>query len=215
MKNFRYKGKTCKHFGVNTEFMKSRFDSTLWTPKLDLPIPWNVSEIKLLSKFIFGLTLNVTFDSNRIHDSYLEKLIKDKLFERATKINNLSPDKKDYFVGGHYGKMTLLYMAYKCEQIHSNYYDHKFNQEVFGSCYEMDSSFWRHCIGELSCGGIATHCYGQIQVTSLSERKRLLNMINNPNQDARQEFIDELNKLKELDKKYEKSEYKQEDIIDI
>lgn len=206
MKNsFRYKGKNCKNEGIHSELMKTLITKG-WHYDLNMPIPYNVSEIKLLSKFIFGVELTVKFD--KIYDNLLNKLRTDKLLERAFKLNQISENKKDYFYHDNKwndNKLELFLFSYECDQRHDYYYDHKFNREVFKSSYEMDDSFWKLCVGELYCGGIAGNSYGQVKTFSLKERKRLLNIINNRNEQPRQEFIDELNKLKVLDKQYDKN----------
>jgi hypothetical protein len=202
-KSFRYKGNNCENEGVHSELMKTLITRG-WHYDLNMPIPYNINEIKLLSKFIFGIELTVNFD--RIYDNLLNKLKTDQSFERAFKLNQLSENKKDYFYCDNKwenNKLKLFMFSYECKQRHDYYYDHKFNKEVFKSSYEMDDSFWKHCVGELYCGGISGNSYGQVKIFSLKERERLLNIINNYNEESRQEFIDELNKLKILDKQYD------------
>lgn len=201
MKSFRYKGKNCISYGVHAEFLKRRLRYGGYHQNLILPQPKNVAEIKLLSAFIFGVELGVKFD--RIHDVVLQEIKNDKTFARKYKLNMLSSDRKDYFSGHYNGKMILLYLMYECTTLHSEYYDSKFNYEVFDSSYELDNSFWKHCVGEISSGGIGGYSYGQLQVTSLKERNRLLNMMNNPEQEARPSFIKKLNRLKRKDKQFD------------
>lgn len=210
-KSYRYNGKT--GLGVNHKFFKTLIkNKESWRGELNLPKPYNQAELAMLSKFIFGVVLSVRFE---YHTDSLEATIKeckryeDIKFERNLKLINLN--KKDYILKSEApnfsrtrdNKMILFDLRYFCNQEHNSYYDHIFNRVIFKSSYEVDSYFWRHCIGEVYCGGIGDSSYGQVSITSFKERNRLLNFINNPNQRARKGFIHQMKKLIELDKRYD------------
>lgn len=70
------------------------------------------------------------------------------------------------------------YALYDVKEKHDDSYDYKF-ESIFNSNYVIDGAFWRHVVGGLSCGGIATTCYGQVKVTGgHRERKRLKKLSN-------------------------------------
>ena len=112
----------------------------------------------------------------------------------------IDPNKKDYI---NNRKMEFLYLRYFCNQQHRSYYDYEFNKEVFQSSYELDDYFWRHCIGKLSCGGIAGQSYGQVFLTSFKEYERVLNIFKNVDEPVRMEFKTKIDKLIVKDKKYQ------------
>lgn len=206
-KSFRYNAKG-KGLGIHSEFYKTLIDRNCYRGKMNLPKPETLAELTLLAKFIFGVELTMRFEYCQ---DWLEKEInesKDLKFKRYIKLMRLNPNNdRDYIPKQKSGmnrkdKMILLYLRYWCNQKHNDYYDSKFNHEVHGSCYEVDSYFWKHCLDELSCGGIAGSSYGQVEITSLKDHKRILNMFKS-NEGIRDEFQKEINELIEKDKQYD------------
>lgn len=223
------KNKTLRYYskfgyGVHSGFFKDNLIEDVHMhrqAKLLLPKPQNIAELAMLSKFIFGVELTVRFEY--FHDSIHEFLNKSSIWRRQTpdeikkirfiklwKMNNKKGDipynlfKDDLRTKDK--KIVLVDLRYFCNQEHSSYYDHNFNKLVFDwGCYELDSVFWKHCIGELYCGGIGTYSYGQVRIMSIKESDRLINMFNNPNQPVRKSFKDKINKLYKLDLEYEES----------
>jgi len=218
-KSVRYKSKVGEE-GCHSKFFKNYlvdnvnpFHGTL----KNLPKPQNHAELAMLSKFIFGTELTVRFEYCR--DEFAKaveeaKYRKNPQFSRYLKLIQLDPNKKkDYLpksaVQGYSGlmsrdgKMIIVYLRYFCNQKHNDTYDGRFNHLVFNSSYDVDSYFWRHCIGELSCGGIASSSYGQVEVTSFKERERIMNLFTNVNEPVRKSFSKQIEKLIELDKTYD------------
>ena len=177
--NRRYKGKKTE-FGINSEFFKTlikpRIRYSFDGKALKIQKPQNQAEIAMLSKFIFGIELTCRFEY--CHDKFADEVRKienpkynwlkassdDIRFLRYFKLYKLDPSKKDYIPKSaapsnasiRDNKMVLVYLRYFCNVPHDNYNDNKFNNEVFKSSYELDSHFWIHCIGELTCGGISS-----------------------------------------------------------
>lgn len=227
MKNsFRYKCKIGTE-GVNSRFFKDKLVDNIncFHGTLKLPKPWNNAELAMLSKFIYGVELSVRFEYCYDFCYHLPKFAdaikecgsprygqKNTQLARYLKLRELDSNKKDYIPESAvpYGfnimkydkKMVLIYLRYFCNQKHNDIYDSRFNHVVFNSSYEVDSYFWRHCIGEVSCGGIASSSYGQVEITSFNERDRILNFIKYPNQTIRRSFRKQMEKLIELDKTY-------------
>lgn len=210
MKNKRYKGKNIDTLGINSEFMKTliKNDNT-FHGELNLPKPQNNAEIAMLSKFLFGIELSVRFEY--CYDKITEGILKANgpypnseviKLSRFLKLYRIDPNKKDYITKGD-RKMEFLYLRYFCNQEHCSYYDYEFNMEVFQSSYELDNYFWRHCIGKVSCGGIASHSYGQVSVTSFKQYERVLNIFNNADESVRRKFKSKIDKLIAKNKKYE------------
>jgi len=219
--SFRYKGKITDE-GVHSRFFKKNLvgDRSCFRGTLKLPKPWNNAELAMLSKFIYGLELSVRFEY--CEDKLVEAMKKvenysrfgksNSNFDRYLKLRQFDPNKKDYipksaapsFIRTNGDKMILVYLRYFCNQNHNDIYDGRFNHVVFNSCYELDSYFWRHCIGEVSCGGISDVSYGQVEVTSFKERDRIMNLFKNSNQPVRRSFRKQIEKLIELDKEYDK-----------
>lgn len=217
--NFRYKCKIGTE-GVNSRFFKDKLVDNIncFHGTLKLPKPWNNAELAMLSKFIYGVELSVRFEychdkfGDAIGESKSTKYAKKNMqFARYLKLRQLGSDKNDFIPKSAVpyefrcsnDKMILLYLSYFCNQKHNDIYDSRFNHVVFNSSYEVDSYFWRHCIGELSCGGIANSSYGQVEIASLKERDRILNLIKYPNQTIRRSFRKQMEKLIELDKTYD------------
>ena len=207
IKSFRYNAKG-KGLGIHSEFFKTLIDKNCYRGKMNLPKPQTHTEITLLAKFIFGVELTMRFE---YCDDLLEKYLlnsKNLKFKRYVKLMKLNPDKdKDYIprqklAMNKKDKMILLWLRYFCNQKHNDYYDHKFTYEVFNSSYDVDSYFWRHCFDELCCGGIASSCYGQVEITSLKDRTRILNIYSGKD-GIREEFQKEINELIEKDKQYD------------
>lgn len=214
-KSFRYKSKVGGE-GCHSKFFKNHligevnpFHGTL----KNLPKPENHAELSMLSKFIFGIELTVRFEycdefadairdaerSNTKFARYL-KLIKMKGEDFVPKsgVPNYSNTRcKD-------DKLILLNLRYFCNQKHSDTYDGRFNHVVFDSSYDVDSYFWRHCLGELSCGGIGGSSYGQVEITSFKEHDRILNLYKDKDGPVRKSFRKQIEKLIELDKTYDK-----------
>jgi len=208
-KSFRYKGKKTLELGVHSEFLRKHIKRG-WHYSFigGIPKPHTKAELSLLSKFIFGIELSVRFE---YFNNLLEKQLKtrDQKLARSIKLTKLSPNKKDYFpasrsVSSRDDKMVLINLRYFCNQNHSDYYDSKFNEYVFNSCYELDSAFWNHCVGEIYCGGIGGYSYGQVDITSIKEYDRLL-MLNNETNDnlVRDSFKRKMSKLVKKNNKYE------------
>lgn len=200
MKSVRYNAGNGK-LGIHSGLMKTLIDKNSWEGSLKMPKPQNHAELALLSKFIFGVELSVRFEyfTDSLSDILRETKDNDKL-SRLIKLRSLNKDKTDYFprnvtkLGrGDNGKLELLNLRYWCKQSHNSYYDGRFNHIVFNSCYELDSYFWRHCIGEIYCGGIGDSSYGQVSITSIKEYKRLLKF--DKDQRVRTWFKNELNEL--------------------
>jgi len=210
MKNNRYKGKKVDTLGINSDFMKTLIKANTWHGELKLPKPQNNAEIAMLSKFLFGIELSVRFEY--CYDKITEIIEKSKYdryqtdenlrLVRFLKLYRIDPNRKDYINKGD-KKMELIHLQYFCNQEHNFYYDVEFNMKVFNSSYELDSYFWRHCIGELRCGGIASTSYGQVSSYSFKEYERLLNIFKNTDEPVRNEFKVKLDKLIIKDKKYE------------
>lgn len=220
VKTLRYYSKL--GYGVHSGFFKDNLikDVDMYRrEKLLLPKPQNNAEIAMLSKFIFGTELTVRFEY--FHDSIQDFLNKSswrktpedikkirfiKLWKMNNKKNNIPYELFKYDLRTSDKKIVLVNLRYFCNQEHRSYYDYNFNKLVFkfGS-YELDSAFWKHCIGELYCGGIGTYSYGQVDITSFKESERLINMVNNPDQPVRKSFKDKINKLYKLDLEYEES----------
>lgn len=220
-KSFRYKSKIGDE-GVHSKFFKDQLVDNVNTFRgtLKLPKPWNNAELAMLSKFIYGVELSVRFEycHDKLSDAikecesprYRPKGIQ---FIRYIKLRELNSNKEDYIPASAvpYGfnimkrdkKMVLVYLRYFCNQKHNDIYDSKFNGVVFYSSYEVDSYFWRHCIGEVSCGGIGSVSYGQVEITSFKERKRILNLVQNQEQTIRKSFKKRMEKLILLDKEYD------------
>lgn len=214
-KSFRCK---CKSgIGMHSEYLKTLTDRNLGRAYLNMPKPYNLSELAMLSKFIFGIELSCNF--KQFHDyienaatpryGWLKDSDSDKLV-RFFKLYLLDPNKLDYIpknkvshCRSHDDKFVFINLQYFCDQYHDSYYDHKFSTEIFRSSYDVDGCFWRHCIGELYCGGISSHSYGQVEVTSFKEYERLKNLKDNPDQPIRDSFRKEMEKLIEEDKKYD------------
>lgn len=206
-KSYRYNGKT--GIGVHSEFLKTRLvgvDS--WRGgKMILPKPQNAAELTLLAKFIFGVELTVRFE---YFDDYFGKIDLEKNIKlsRYLKMLRLENKEKDYIpadlvprFSSNDGKMILISLRYFCNQKHNDYYDGRFNHVVFDSCYELDSYFWKHCIGEIYCGGIGGSSYGQVRVTSLKEYERLMKF--KTTNGVRSGFRRKIERLIELDKAYD------------
>jgi len=212
MKNsFRYNSKG--GLGMNSEYLKTIVSKETWKGKLKMPVPQNKSEISLLSKFIFGVELSVDFEN--YYDEFY-KATQDKYAEvsflRFLKLYKLdsSPNKKDYidknnrsYSRNRNGKMVLSYFRYKCDTDHDTYYDSKFNYEVFNTSYELDSYFWRHCLGEISSGGISSRSYGHVETLFFKDYNRIDNIYKNVDEPASEIFKEELEKLILEDKKYD------------
>lgn len=219
IQTLRYNSNT--GLGVRSDYFKDNIvKDNSYRGKLNLPKPQNNAEIALLSKFIFGTELSVKFSYcvdtinsyiNKIESRTWSKPTQDEIkFIRFFKLWLLNPNKEDYLpkmsqLRHKNGKSVLLSVSYQCNQKHDDYYDSLFNYNVFKSCYELDSRFWRHCIGEVSCGGIGTYSYGQVEITSFKETKRILNIFKNPNETVRESFKQKIEKLIEEDLAYEKS----------
>lgn len=214
-KSFRCK---CKSgIGMHSEYLKTLTNKRLGRGYLNVPKPYNAAELSMLSKFIFGIELTVTF--NQFTD-YIENIrnpkynwitnSKEELNSiRFLKLYLINPDKLDFIPVKYMSskrsrdnKFVFINLLYHCDQIHDSYYDHKFSMEVFNSSYDVDGAFWRHCIGELYCGGIASCSYGQVETTSYKEYERLLNFKNNPDQSVRDCFREEIEKMIEIDNTY-------------
>ncbi len=63
--------------------------------------------------------------------------------------------------------------SYQVLEEHSDTYDGVFDTAAHGSCYDVDAIFWRTVIGRMMCGGIASHCYGQVHVDGHRHMYRL------------------------------------------
>lgn len=224
IKTLRYNSN--KGLGVHSDFFKNNIVKDINSFRggsLKLPKPQNNAEIAMLSKFIFGTELTVRFEYcydnineyiNKVENRTWSKPSQEEIKTiRFLKLWLLDPNKKDYlkYNGSELrtkrdGNTILVYLRYFCNQVHSDYYDNSFNKRVYkwGS-YELDSAFWRHCIGELSCGGIGTYSYGQVEITSFKEGQRVLNIFKNPNEPVRKSFKRKIDKLFNEDLEYEES----------
>lgn len=204
-KSFRY-----KNIGIHSELLKKLLVPG-WSWHRDfkkfVPKPESEGEFLLFSKLIYGIELH--FEISGLYNHLKEYSNRNLILERFFKLNNLKSEKPDSIPGKlipgcriRDNKMVLLSFSYQCIEYHDKYYDNKFNYEVFNSCYELDSSFWKHTLGELYCGGIAAHSYGQIEVTSLKEYDRLLKLFEK-RKDIRKSFLSKINKFKEMDNAYD------------
>lgn len=217
-KSFRHKSGTYKNkkIGAHSHLLNSILTGDVHSFRRNFkpsaPKPCNVAEVSMLAKFIFGIELTFRFDQ---FYNYNDKLANttDVNFSRFFKLFKLDPNKPDFIQKKSIpkysglrirdGKVVLINLRYVCNQKHDDYYDYKMSQELFDSCYELDGAFWRHCIGELYCGGIGSSSYGQVEFTSFKEYDRILNMHDNPDQPVSDSFKKKIDKLIKEDKKYD------------
>jgi len=197
------------NIGIHSEFIKTILKCDHCNFELDIPKPQNYSEFSILSKFIFGIKLTIDFKcTDLVEYRWLpeNKKIKLKRKLKLAFLNNKkfiylkNPDKTRKPYNNNYDKMLLLKCEYDCEQEFNDYDDNKFNIEIFGSSYMTKGIFFKHCIGELTCGGLG---YGQVDIYFIPEYIRLINMYKNENEKARDCFKNEIQKLIEKNDKYD------------
>ena len=227
-KSFRYKSKIGEE-GCHSKFFKNHIIDKVNTFRgtlKNLPKPQNHAELAMLSKFIFGTELTLRFEY--CEDKFAEAISEaekprygaptgkgmDKANLKFARYLKLIKIKDEDFVPKsgvpknsnarcRNDKMILLYLRYFCNQKHNDTYDSRFNHVVFDTSYDVDCYFWRHCLGELCCGGISGSSYGQVEITSFKERERIMNLFTNVNEPVRRSFRKQIEKLIELDKEYD------------
>ena len=66
------------------------------------------------------------------------------------------------------------YGSYQVKEKYNDYHGAGFQYSQFDiDGYNHSGLFWRSVIGRLTCGGIATHSYGQVKVINHRQAKRL------------------------------------------
>lgn len=103
---------------------------------LDIPLPRNDAELEILSEIYFGVKLRLS----RLSGGIVKKRPDEPLLEH-------------------------LSVSYTVEQPYNDYHGNGFDYSegcIIG--YDHSRLFWRTVVGNLFCGGIATHSYGQTRV---------------------------------------------------